>query len=106
MTNTIAHILIACLLALSLHEFGTDEHLVKVAADEMVLADSDSGKDQNNSPAPQMGAACDICQVVHQYVVADQNTLDAPPANRARLARTWQHPPGNIPNDILRPPTA
>ncbi len=106
MKNAIAHILIACLLALSLHGFGTDEHGIKAASGEIVLVDSDSGKNKTDSTAPQMGGACDICQVVHHYVVASQEALPVPAASRLVFARAGAHPPDNRPGGLLRPPTA
>ncbi len=105
MRNTITHILIACLLAISLHGFGTDEHVFTADIGDSVMISDDASEGGQKPDIPRLGAACDICQVVHQYVILDAGNTIMPASRGVFYARPFHGPPLAITDEILHPPT-
>jgi len=104
MKNKFAHVLIICLLAISLHGFGTDEHVFSTAKNEIILASSSADENNGNPSIPNLGSVCDICQVVHQYVILDNPEFLLPSQTNAAFMRALTAPPLRVPDDILHPP--
>jgi len=105
MKTMLTKVLIVCLMAIALHGFGTDEHVFKAQSAEITIANSDTGKDKPGDNLPNLGAACDICEVVHQYVTLDESTLLPVQPVIAMNIGPILLPPGRKPGDIARPPT-
>ncbi|MDQ7076673.1 MAG: hypothetical protein Q9M45_02340 [Robiginitomaculum sp.] len=105
MKTMLTKVLILCLMAITLHGFGTDEHVFKAQKADITIASTDIGKDKSGDNIPNLGAACDICEVVHQYVTLENNLLL--PVQPAILMNTMPMllPPGRTPGRITRPPT-
>jgi hypothetical protein len=105
MRTIITRFLVTCLMAISLHGFGTDEHVFKVQGEEALITLADAA-DKSGDTVPNLGAVCDICEVVHQYVAINTNALALPMAARDSEALSFLSPSGRHANDILHPPTA
>ena len=105
MQTLLTRILIIGLMAISLHGFGTDEHVFKVQGEEAltILADA---TDKSGDTVPGLGAACDICEVVHQYVAINTSALALPMAVQDSEALPLLFPLGRHASDIIHPPTA
>jgi hypothetical protein len=105
MKNLITTFLIACLMAISVHGFGTNEHIVLAQENTITNSEAEPEPNRSNDTEPALGVACDICQVVHQYVVISPNG-DLVSMNRSMLhAKLYPDPRGFIPDNALRPPT-
>jgi hypothetical protein len=105
MKTLLTKILIVCLMAIALHGFGTDEHVFKAQNAEITIVNADLSKGTPGENIPNLGEACDICEVVHQYVTLDQSTLIPVPPSAMLDMRSMLVPPGRKPGDIARPPT-
>ncbi len=105
MKKLTAHILIACLLAITLHGFGTDEHVFKTDISDSILLDEGAQQGNLDRDIESLGAACDICQVVHHYVVLGQDGTVVPRTRQALFAALLRGPPQFWADDILHPPT-
>ncbi len=105
MKTMLTKVLIVCLMAIALHGFGTNEHVFKAQNSEITITSTDIGKDKSDDTIPNLGAACDICEVVHQYVTLEDNILlPIPPAMAMNIGPVLL-PTGRKPGDIARPPT-
>ena len=105
MKTIVSTVLIACLLAISLHGFGTDEHVFKADTGDISVSESGNEKDTPDDTTSRLGAACDICQVVHQYVISEPDPALMAPLGLIRLTPSLPRPPGRMPDGLLRPPT-
>ncbi|MCF6293062.1 MAG: hypothetical protein L3J04_06680 [Robiginitomaculum sp.] len=99
----VTKLLIISLLAISLHGFGTDEKTVSPVSNITEVQLSDFLGD-NQKPSETLTAACDICVVVHQYLVSKIISVNAKPAIKLNLLAIVALPPNQAPADILHPP--
>ncbi len=98
------YVLVICLLAISLHGFGTDEHVFSTAKGEIILAVSSADESSRSKSVPNLGSACDICQVVHQYLTLDGQASIFPGQRNEAFMVALNAPPQSFPDDILHPP--
>ncbi|VAV95088.1 hypothetical protein MNBD_ALPHA06-30 [hydrothermal vent metagenome] len=103
----VLRLLIVCIFTISLHGFGANENMVIAASDEVQAQSLDllSGT-AGETPVPTLNAACDICQVVHQYLVVDQNPVSGKDFTTLDFSVLVTVPPDQLQTDILHPPTA
>jgi len=99
----VTRLLIISLLAISLHGFGTDEKTVSPLNDITETQTINLLSDDERLPAT-LTAACDICVVVHQYLVSELIVSTKKPAIRSNLLAMVTLPPNQAPADILHPP--
>ncbi|PHR62819.1 MAG: hypothetical protein COA47_01810 [Robiginitomaculum sp.] len=101
----ISKILIVCIFAISFHGIATDEYslltLDQKAEQQTTIQDSTNPVGKT---LPSAQASCDICQVVHQYVLANKLTISGPEIEGAPAIHTIQVPPDQSGKDILHPP--
>jgi len=106
MKQLISKFLIICLLAISLHGFGAGEHiaLASEVGDIIHVSASELDSSDDNIP-PALNTACDICQVVHQYMIVDSRS-DTDLELVAKIKQVvFSSPPDQGARDILHPPT-
>jgi len=99
----VTRLLIISLLAISLHGFGTDEKTVSPLNDIAETQTIGFLSDDERVPAT-LTAACDICVVVHQYLVSEIISATKKPTIRSSLLAVVTLPPDQAPADILHPP--
>ncbi|PCI85921.1 MAG: hypothetical protein COA85_12300 [Robiginitomaculum sp.] len=105
MKTQLTKVLIVCLMAIALHGFGTDEHVFKSQNAEITVINTDASKGTPADSVPNLSEACDICEVVHQYVSLDQSSLIPVPPPATLGMRSILVPSGRKPGGIARPPT-
>jgi hypothetical protein len=106
MKTFIAKILIVCVFAISFHGFAPDEHLLPgiehESATQISLHNPDGTGDVET---PSMQASCDICQVVHQYILTENVKITDRGFVIERVSQLVRMPPDQSGEDILHPPT-
>ncbi|MBL4616137.1 MAG: hypothetical protein JKY46_00435 [Robiginitomaculum sp.] len=103
MKSFVTKLLVISLLAISLHGFGTDEKTVSPLNDIATIQIIDLPINDDQPPAT-LTAACDICVVVHQYLVSEPILTTAKPSTKVNLLSVVSLPPDQAPADILHPP--
>lgn len=102
--TTVSIFLITCLLAIFLHGVGTNEHSFNAQGIESTVVSVESGAGDLNTNSPSLGASCEICEVVHQYIALDANKLVLPKPLGAAGFALLSSPAGRQPGGILPPP--
>ena len=79
--------------------------MYKTDTDRLIQVSSKTDLGDTKRNIPNLGAACDICQVVHQYVILNTNSVFARIEIKTTYMALFVAPRQTVPDDILHPPT-